>query len=236
VDPEVLKLMERQTALLEKLSGDETGEKAAGSTQTAAGLFGTGGIFSTPGIEPDVIVAHVRPHGLLSKLPRFGSNLEHPFFATITGVTDVSGSEPTNPCDDAPAGYLKGCLLTAQFGRIARDTQTIEFDKLMLQVNSGVRTELQLRGRLLGLDDISPTGLSETDVLNIVTMAEMVQVGVQIERKLSQLAWQGTPANNTAGGGYKEPPGLDNQIATGQVDAATGVACEALDSDVKDLR
>jgi len=66
-------------------------------------------------------------------------------------------------------------------------------------------------------------------------MAEMVQVGVQIERTISRMAWQGTPANNTAGGGYKEFPGLDNQIATGQVDAETGVACEALDSDVKDF-
>lgn len=205
---------------------------ASGPTGPAS-LFGSGGIFSTPGIEPDVITAYVRPHGLITELPRFPSVMESPLYPTITGFTDVSGSEPALPCDDAPAGYMKGCNLTAAFGRVARDTQTIEFDKVMLQLNRGVSTDLMLRGRVLGLGDLGPAGLSESDIVNIYTMAEMVTVGVNIERLLVNHFWQGNPANNNAGGGYKEFPGLDRQIATGQVDAETGVACEALDSDIK---
>jgi hypothetical protein len=161
--------------------------------------------------------------------------MENPRFGTITGFTDTTGSEPTDPCDDAPAGYMKGCNLTAQFGRVARDTQTIEWDKVMLQLHRGVSTDLALRGRLLGMPEIGPSGLSEADALNIYTMSEMVTVGVNMERTLSRHAWQGTPANNTAGGGYKEFPGLDNQIATGQVDADTNTSCPALDSDVKNF-
>ncbi len=231
-------LLERQTQLLDALAsgrtgGVQVGKKAAAAVNQATLLFGAGGIFSTPGIQPDVISAMIRPKGLLAKLPWFPSVQEQPRFASLTGFTGTTGSEPVNPCDNAPAGYMKGCNLTAAFGRVARDTQTIEWDKVMLQLHSGVNTDLTLRGKLLGLDNLDPSALSEADVLNIVTMAEMVGVGVQLERINSRLLWRGNPANNTAGGGYKEPPGLDRQIATGQVDADTNTACPALDSDVK---
>jgi hypothetical protein len=63
----------------------------------------------------------------------------------------------------------------------------------------------------------------------------MVIAAVNMERRLVEHTWQGAVANNTAGGGYKEFPGLDAQIATGQIDADSGVACAALDSDVKDF-
>lgn len=232
VDNQVLEQLAE--ALLE-LTGKKAGAKSVASQNTATLLFGQGGIWSTPGIEPDVISAHVRPMGLLSELPRFPSVFEQPRFATITGFTDVVGAEPTNPCDNAPSGHAKGCNLTAAFGRLSRCTNTIEWDKVMLQLHRGVTTELTLRGKLLGLGDFDPAGLSESQALNVVTMGEMVGVGVQLERTLTRHAWQGTPANNTAGGGYKEFPGLDAQIATGQVDADTGQACPALDSDVKDF-
>src|SRR3972149_705634 len=192
-------------ALLEVTGKKVSGQKQA-ATNTATLLFGQGGIFSTPGIEPDVITAHVRPMGILTELPRFPSVFEQPRFATITGFTDVTGAEAVNPCDDEPSAYMKGCNLTAAFGRVSRQTQTIEWDKGMTQLHRGVTTELTLRGRLLGLGDIDPAGLSEAQAINIVTMAEMVGVGVQLERVLTRTSWQGTPANNTAGGGYREFP------------------------------
>jgi hypothetical protein len=235
----VLELLEGQQAIMGALAGKggssikAVGNKEAALVNTAGLLFGAGGVFSTPGLEPDVITAHVRPHGLLAELPHFPSVIEQPRYATITGFTGTTGNEPANPCSDAPSGYMKGCNLTAQFGRVQRDTNTIEWDKVMLQLRGGITTDLVLRGRLLGLDKMKPSELSEADVLNIVTMAEMVGVGVQLERLNSRLLWRGNPANNNIGGGYKEPPGLDRQIATGQVDAETNIACAALDSDVK---
>ena len=68
---------------------------------------------------------------------------------------------------------MKGCNLTAQFGRYPRATQTIDFDQVMRKLNSGVTSDLVMRGRLLGLGNVTPSGLSERDVMNIYTMSEM---------------------------------------------------------------
>jgi hypothetical protein len=102
-------------------------------------------------------------------------------------------------------------------------------------VNRGVFDDLILNGRLLGLSGLTPQNMSEDEVLNVLTMAEMVTAVISLERKLVTQVWQGSTAMNTAGGGYKEFPGLDSQIVTGQVDAETNIACPALDSDVKDF-
>lgn len=206
--------------------------KTPAANNTGQLLFGSGGMWSVPGLAPDVINAYVRPYGLLSKLPRFATVNENPYFASITGFTAETGSEPATPCADAPTGFMKGAILTAQFGRVQRDTNTIEWNKVMLQKNAGILTDLQMRGSVLGLTDFNPAEASESDILNVVTAMEMVTAGVNIERKLTRMTWSGTPANNNAGGGYKEFPGLDVQIATGQKDAVSGTLAPALDSFV----
>lgn len=226
-------LMERMVTALELLTKDKIKANTA-NFSTATMLHQPGGIFSTAGIEQDVITTHIRPMGLGSALPAYASNIDDPRYAFLTGFTATTGSEATNPCDDAPMGYMKGGLLTAAFGRIMRQTQTIEIDKLLHQQRGAV-TNLRLVGELLGMSDWNPSTASQTEVLNMVVQSEMVGVGVQMERKLAQLLWQGSTANNTSGGGYKEFPGLDNQIATGQIDAETGVAITAADSDIKDF-
>lgn len=219
--------LSKQAELLSGLMSDKT--KTAATSFTAQRLHGSGGIFSTPGLERDVISAHVRPYGLASRLPLIPSVDENPRFASLTGFTAPVGSQPTKACDDAPYGYRKGCNLSARFGMIRYDTSTIEMNKVMLRVNRGDFTDLILRGRLLGFDgtNLAPGGLTESQVLDIVTMSEMVNVGVLFERELTRQTWQGDFGTGN------EFPGLDAQIATGQKDADTNVLCPALDSDVK---
>ena len=221
------------TQLLAKQNGDE--QKSVQSVQTAAWIHGSLGMFSTPGLEREIVSTHVRTDGILSKLPRFGSVYEHPFFGALTGISDDIGNEPANPCDNAPSGYQKACNLLAQFGRVARSTETIEMDKVMLRYNRGESTDLRLIGKLLGMGDLNPAGLNEQQVVDMVTMSQMVNAAVRLERELCRQTWVGSPANNNLGGGYKEFPGLDNQIATGQVDAQTNTACPSLDSDIKEF-
>jgi hypothetical protein len=81
---------------------------------------------------------------------------------------------------------------------------------------------------VLGLTNLVPSGLNENQILNIMTMSEMVTVGVNTERALNTQIWQGTY------GTTNQFAGLDSQIATGQMDADTRALCPALDSDVKD--
>lgn len=231
----LVEAIQTQSQAIEKMASMHTKAPAAQGTFTE--LHGNGSLFGDTPVERDVITAHVRPvSGLSSVLPLLPSVTEDPRFATLTGYTATNGAEAATPCADAPAGYVKACKLTAQFGRLQRDTQTIEWDKVMLRKNRGDFTDLMLRGRVLGMTNLSPITAESDDILNIVTLSEMVIAAVNMERVLSRQLWQGSVANNNAGGGYKEMPGLDSQIATGQIDADNpNITCPALDSDVKNF-
>ena len=220
----------RLASVLEKMAADENlHTKDPATTNTATTLHGLTGIFNGPGLERDVISAHVRPYGISSLLPVLPSVSVDPRFASITGISGPEGAQPDHACENAPTSYMKSCNLTARFGLKRFDTRTIEFDTTMLKVNRGDFTDLVLRGRLLGLEGFSPRlPISEGDVLNIMTASEMVQTGVQFERALNTDMWQGTVAAGTF-------PGLDSQIATGQMDADTQTLCPSLDSDVKEF-
>lgn len=234
---ELTAILEKQTEILERLSNKEQSHtKAPANFGTYTELHGNGSLWGRTSVERDVITAHMNPQpGIASIVPLIPSTTESPMFGALTGYTAVNGAEPANPCSDAPAGYVKACNLTAQFGRVHRDTQTIDWDKVALKRNRGDFTDLVLRGQVLGMTNLSPVKVADNDILNIVTKSEMVIAGVNVERLLINHMWQGSPANNNAGGGYAEFPGLDVQIATGQVDAISNSACPALDSDVKNF-
>jgi len=223
----------RQDAILEKLATKEMHTKTPANFGTYTEIHGNGSIFGSASVEREVVTAHMRPHGIGAILDRIPSVAQTPFFPSITGFTATTGDEAATPCADNPQGYLKGCLLTAQYGRVARDTQTIEMDKVMLRKNRGDFDDLVLYGELIGETGFSPDGITQADLLRTVTKAEMVTAAVNLERSYSYQMWNGSPANNNPGGGYKEMPGLANQVATGQVDALSNTACPAMDSDVK---
>ncbi len=221
------KVQSEQTDLLKQLF-EKSEYKVAAGVQTANQLHGLAGLWSTT-TERDIITAHIRPRGISTVLPVLSTIDEAPQYSILTGYTDPTGAEPDNACDDAPAGFVKGCMATARFGMTRRDTQTIEFDKVMLRRNRGDFTDLRLRGRVLGLSNLSPQNITEAGMLNIITKSEMVTAAVNAERKLVKEIWQGTFGVST------EFAGLASQIATGHIDNETGTACPAVDSDVKDF-
>lgn len=232
MNPELMEVLQQQAKAIELLAKQANGAlhtKAPANFSTYTPLHGPGGIWTGAGLERDVISAHVRPYGLANRLPLIPTNLTNPLFGILTGYTGLSGATPTYSCEDAPSGYVKGCTLTAQLGLFRIDSQTIDMDDVMLRLHRGDFTDLILRGQVLGLTGLNPSSTNQTDILNVVSASEMVTMGVNTERALSRQIWQGNPA--TAG----NFPGLDRQIATGQVDALTGVACPAADSDVKNF-
>lgn len=207
--------------------------KAVANHNTAQLLTQPGGLFSTAGLERNIISAHVRPMGLGDMLPAFAANIDDPRYGLITGFGASAGAEATYPCDDAPTGYMKTGSLAAQFGRFMRQTSTIEIDTLLHQPRLA-STNLQLIGEMLGTGPLS-LGIGVDGLMEMVVKSEMVNVGVMFERLLAQKLWDGTPSANTVGGGYKEFPGLDSQIATGQKDAETGNLMASMDSTIIDF-
>lgn len=223
--------------LLQLLNNKEVGQKvkaAIASVHTGQLITQPGGMFSTVGLENDVLSTHVTPRGIGRTLPVFTSFMTDPRYAVFTGYDSRIGSRPTGVCDDGPSSFAKGATLTAAFGRVQHDTNTIETSAILDQAR-GVNTNLQLLGQMFGdITPFQPFQGNTNQALNLVVMSEMIGVGVQFERDFASLTWQGSPANNTSGGGHKEFPGLDNQIVTGQRDAESNATVPALDSYVID--
>lgn len=231
--------IQEQTKFLKAMYLEQGGgnrEKAAlVNAHTGTLLHGPGGLFNTPGLDEAIISLHVRARGLASVLPSYPDNNTNPWFGFITGFSDDQGEEPVYPCDDAPTGYMKSGVLSAKYGRISRDTNTIRWPDTVMQINRGEMSDLRLYGQLLNNPSesgIAPRGLTENNILDNVVLAEQVMAGVRMERKISKLTWTGSASVQTAGKGYVEPPGLDDQIATGQVDAELNIALPSADSTI----
>jgi hypothetical protein len=184
------------------------------------------------GAESEVISTHVKPRGIGTVLPAFPSNSEIPRFGLLTGISDEIGSEPTAVCADAPTGYMKGGFLTAEFGRVFRDTEDIDIGETLRQINRGEFTDLQLFGSILSdAGGVLFPQMSADGVLNLATKAQMVVAATHMERKFARMIWNGDPANSIQPA-YREFPGFDVQIATGQVDAFNNTALPSADSVV----
>ena len=237
MDPEqFLVTLQKQQDMIAQLLGNGLHTKAPSAFPTNQRMHGPGGLFSTPGLDNAIISTHVKPRGLGPRLPAFPSFDTDPRFGFLTGVSDDIGSEPVNVCDDAPTGYMLGGTLTAKFGRVIRSTETMDYGDLLLKLNRGDLTDLQLYGSLLSMDaeGMYPGGLGDgRDAIDMITKGQMVMAGVRMERKLTKMLWNGSVGAGN-GGGYIEFPGLLEQITTGHVDAVENIALPSADSLVVD--
>lgn len=203
-------------------------------------MHGPSGIFGHPGISRDVFATRVKPRGLLSVLPARGTVETNPIVAYLTGFTDdESAAEKDAVCDDPlEAGDIKNCFQGALFGRVERKTKTLELNAVGRQTNRGEMFDLRLvndpllEGELLSMPNV-PSALAQ--VLNNEVLARWMTLGIAFERKLGPLVYTGSPANNSAGGGYKEYHGLETLVGTGKIDVISGTACAALDSDIRNF-
>lgn len=228
VDP--LELIAKNLDVLAQYIAEKEDLTKQASTQTATLLHGPGGIFNVLGTDPTVISAYVRPfQSIATVLPLEANNDTNPQYASFTGYTADEGSQPVLVCDPAPTNDMKSCYLTAQFGVDRQDTKTIEPGQIIRRVNRGDFEDLNFAGQVLGLEQVTPAGLDADAIISLVTMAAMVGAAGASQKRIIRQFWQGIVANQG------EFPGLDVQIATGQVDAKLNQACPALDSDVKNF-
>jgi hypothetical protein len=233
----------------QKSSGNWADELRMGARHTtptgtaAVGRYAHGptGLFTLPGVDPVLYSTIVGIESLSMMFPAAGSNDTNPLFTTITGVQDETGAEPDGACDDAPiAGLIKACTMTAAFGRYTRMTPEIDIRRMGQRVNRGDPTDLRVANGPAdaGIASIfSPDGTNPTLTQGINSEMSKIffEFGINVNRLLTKQVFDGNPANNSAGGGSREFPGLDILIGTGKVDAETGTACPSLDSTIRDL-
>ena len=209
---------------------------APGSPTNIGYIHGPGGILAFPGIDQEVFHTIMGPHSLLGQLPTRPSLYTNPTYATLTGVTDETGTEPSAICDPGPtAGALKSCIVTAPFGRYKRQTAELELDRLGQQIDRADPMDLTLVGSPIGDAGIfgGPSGEAPpVDLLRNEMSKRLWERNVAFFRLLARQLWQGTPANNV-GDAYREFAGLESLITTGYLDAETGVVCPAMDSIIR---
>lgn len=212
------------------------GYKAPVGAPAATGWsHGVGGIFGVPGLDEDVISLRVQPRGISSVLPVFPSVYTQPMFAYVTGVEDEGDDEPTTECATCPSGVMEGCIQSACFGRICRETRELTVRRAIERINRG-EFDLTLVNDILGGEGdpfLAVRNLGREQLLQVATKQAMMELGVMMQQAHVPMVWQGNPAGNTAG--YAEYNGLSTLISVGKVDWLTGTTCPALDSDVKDF-
>lgn len=214
-----------------------TGYKAPVGAPAATGwIHGVGGIFGVPGLDQDVISARITPRGISQMLTVVPSVNAFPQFAYITGIEDEGDTEPTTECATCPSAVMEGCIQSACFGRICRETRELTLSRAIERLNRG-DLDLSLVNDMLGTEGDPFRAIRSIDnarLLQVATMQAMLELGVSMQQSLAQMLWNGNPANNV-GTGYMEFNGLATLIGTGKVDFLTGTTCPALDSDVKDF-
>lgn len=215
-----------------------TARKAVSSTPTTVYGHGSGGLFSSQGMERPVFSAMMLPHmGLQSMLTVRGNNATNPLYGILTGVTATTGNEPTGVCDDPPvAGLSKLCTHSFVFGRQSRMSRVFDIDRMGVITNRGEFTDLQVFGQPFanvgGVPAIAGAPSVQNAAQNEVAKA-LFELATAWSRDFAKETYTGNPTNNTAGGGRKYFYGLDILINTGYRDAETLIACPAADSIIR---
>jgi hypothetical protein len=206
-------------------------------------VHGPGGLFGVRGLERDVISTHTQITGSLGEVIPIQSSIDvNPLFPYITGFLRSDQQEKNAVCDDpAQAANFKTCIQTTVFGRKEFKTRQVEINRIGQRINRGEFMDLNLlNGPLVdSMGGLMQSFLGLSNQNSILAGREMVmrlvEVGVAYQRWFCPTVYTGNPANSSAGGGYKEFPGLDLLISRTKIDALTGAACPSLYSDVKDF-
>jgi len=123
-----------------------------GTPATTGWTHGVGGIFGVPGLDQDVISARITPRGISRALRVIPSLYAFPEFAYITGVRDDGDTEPSDTCSTCPSATMQGCIQSACFGRICRETRELTISRAIERLNRG-DLDLTLVNDMLGDGD-----------------------------------------------------------------------------------
>lgn len=238
VDP--TKVLAAFMDVLQNASGGGKPIRKATGTPFGPYVHGPGGLFGVRGLEREVISTHTQITGSLGEMiPIRPSNDTNPLFPFITGFLRSDQQEKNAICDDpAQAANFKTCIQTVVFGRKEFKTRTAEINHIGQTINRGEFYDLDvvnspLVNQMAGLmTDFFGLRGQQAALGGREMLMRFIEVGVAYQRWFCPQIYTGHPANSSAGGGYKEFPGLDLLISRTKIDALTGQACPSLYSTV----
>lgn len=197
-----------------------------------------GGLFTRPGVRPDVFSAiPAVVTGLLAMLWAGVTDEVTPEYDIITGQFAGDGTNPTSFCGTAPtAGDMKVGTHRSQFGEFFMSTEKITLNKAGGRVNTG-DMDRTLINQIAGMHPLMPDILGNPNINSEAGLA-IYRFIIHALRVWSRTMFSGnlTLSNaNTEIGFIKEFDGLDRLIKTGYIDLESGNAIPAADSIIEDF-
>lgn len=194
-----------------------------------------GGIFTAPGVRPDMFSTLGQPMDITSILNPTPSEFAQERVGVLTGQLDTSGTNPDDSCGEpVRPGALKTCQQNYSFGEFYMGSNKMKISDAGMIANRAVTPR-----RILNEAQTNPFLPSVLQGANVdfqsIEAQQLFQLGTAMRRAVSVVAITGNPATAAGSaepGFIREFTGLDNLIVTGHTDAVTGETCPAVDSVV----
>lgn len=222
-----------------------TGEKhdTSSTTPSAAPLHGPFpgnstqfGLWSQPGGRAGVWNATARTRSFGSRIPMFPSVIQQELIDIATGVTAGSGNNVTSACTVGPKpGVLKGMRIASTFGIIHMSTKIFDVTQAGMRRNrADVDREFFNNARIQNNWIPDVPGIDGMGSINSVMRGEMLGLGIELERNVSQVHFLGVAgtSDNTYRGVATQWAGLDAIVKTGYTDSVSNLVAPAADSTV----
>lgn len=196
------------------------------------------GLFTSPGVRPDMYSTLQRATSFLDVVPMVKSEYENDLIEILTGALEETGTNSATWCSDPPTinTPLKVCQHKYLFGKYYGKTQLEaipEIGKLKDRADNP-RTILNASpAKRRFIPDIAyrlPNGDSRSQL-----QASMYEFGIGVQRRWAVTAITGSTAVAAGAaelGFTREFDGLEQLITTGYTDFITSNACPAADSQV----
>lgn len=232
---------QRQELLTTGLKMLEAVKNDTVQSSDALPMVGTG-VFTTPGVRPDMYSAVQRPtNDFLSALPMMRSEFEREAFAILTSVTASSGSNPSDVCGTPPVtGDLKEMKIVASFGDLFLGSEKVNVTRIGTLQDRAVMPRT-IYNYATGNDPFTPEPLREAatiggaDLFRDERSHQYYKLGVGVRRAVASIDVDGDSSLSntvTETGWIKEFDGLGQWVKAGYTDAKQGVAAPAADSAV----
>lgn len=191
------------------------------------------GAFSYPGVRPERFSAMQRPRSMAKLLRPEKTELYNEIIEVVTGQTAAGGSNATGWCAGGMlAGVLKTCQQIYPMGNFKMRSRVVPIQEV-----GQLRNRADIPGMILNNPPEDNPLIPETFYRLTDDRSELqlqfFNLGIQIERSLGVEMWQGVVGTDTSiPGWWKDFNSITSLVKTGYVDAVTGLACAAADSQV----